>query len=237
MDDKKKLQIRGLGLDNSEFIDDDLADFQAYPDSLLPRPLAPSVVHAHPPEAGNVVKIFNWKGMDVVLSSSGRTLSTKENIIGNNRLNVMLSLQKDTYQNASPEEKDAIADGLVKVIGTYWGGRILLDQGVTYAELSEQQATIAMKNLLGPGCTQPIMVSTVSSNSLQNPFLADAPPLPEFLREASIEILSSDTPSHPKVMQNQAIKSLQERKAKRIVAKNLGRILVNGDSDLSPGEY
>jgi hypothetical protein len=250
MDDKKKLQIRGLGLDtlisfavddDDEFNDDDLIDFSAYQASMMPRPLAPSFEtskqHSAPAKV-SAEKILTWKGMDVVLSSSGCKLSTKENIVGNNRLAVMLSLQQDTYRNSLPEDKDAIAEGLVKAVCTYWGGRILLDQGFAYAELSDLQGAIAMKNLLDPDTAQPIMFSTGPANGSEKPLLAEAFPLPKFLREASIEILTSSSPGHPQVMQNQAIKSLQERKAKRMVAKNLGRVFVSGDSDQSTaGEF
>ena len=250
MDDKKKLHIRGLGLDTlagisfddgGEFIDDDLIDFSPFSAALMPRPLAPSFIVSQPHHTAEEAplsseKILRWEGMDVVLSSSGTKLSSKENIIGNNRLNVMLSLQQETYRKALPEDKDTIAQGLVKAVCTYWSGRILLDQGSAYAELSGLQAVTAMKNLLDPGSAQPIRVSKASSNVSQRALLGDACPLPEFPDEAAIEILTNSTPSNPKIMQNQAIKSLQERKAKRLVAKSLGRGLVRDDSDQSSTE-
>ena len=250
MDDKKKLHIRGLGLDTlagisfddgSEFIDDDLIDFSPFSAALMPRPLAPSYTISqqhNTTEAAPVraEKIVNWEGMDVVLSPSGRKLSSRENIVGNNRLNVMLSLQQETYRKALPEEKETIAKSLVKAVCTYWSGRILLDQGSTYSELSDLQAVIAMKNLLDPGTAEPIIVSAASSSGSHRTLLSDGRPLPEFLQESSIGILSNSTPGSPKVMQNQAIKSLQERKAKRMVAKSLGRVLVRDDSDQSSTE-
>ncbi len=244
LDDKKKLHIRGLGLDTmvSVAIDDDEGDGAYETDfsfsetcrdtpqrterspaghGLIARQCSAPAVVSHSSE-----QIKNWKGMDVVLSATGRTLSSKETFVGNNRLQVMITLQEERYKTLSPEGKDKVADDLVKAVCTFWGGRILVDQGFTYAKLGDGQAAVAMKNLLDPDEAQSIIVSTAPP---LKPLLS-APPVPEFLRNASLEILSSNgiNTGDPESIQNQAVKSLQERKAKRTMTKSLGR--------LTPGE-
>jgi hypothetical protein len=243
MDDKKKLQIRGLGLDTMASVavldgDDEFdastdsgLDAQAWLQDRLPeRPRAPAGMLARqlsapvmsaPVVSHSTERIKEWKGMDVVLSASGRTLTTKETVVGNNRLQVMVTIQKDKYSTLSPEEQDKVADDLVKAVCQYWGGRILIDQGFTYAKLGDEQASLAMKNLLNPEEAQAIMVST----SAPSKPLLSAPPVPDFLRNASLEILQNGVPAgKPASMQKNAIQSLQERKAKRTMTKSLGRL-------------
>lgn len=230
LDDKKKLQIRGLGLDtmvsvavnDDDFDDDETDHFLFGGPGVVTRP-AKSILRqtSLPVITRSSEQIKNWKGMDVVLSASGRNLTTKEVVVGNNRLQVLLSLQRERYQQQSVNEKEKVAQDLVKAVCQYWGGRILIDQGFTYAKLGDDQATTAMKNLLNPEEAQTIMVST----TLPTKPLLSAPPVPDYLREASLEILSSNgvNTGDPQSMQSQAVKSLQARKAKRNLTKNLGR--------------
>ena len=160
--------------------------------------------------------------MDVVLSTSGRKLTTKENVVGNNRLTVMIDLQKEKYKELSPEGKEKVAEDLVKAVCQYWGGKILIDQGCGYAKLGDAQASLAMKNLLCPEEAQTIILSTPAP---KKPLLS-APPVPDFLRNASLEILSSNgiNTGHPGSMQSNAVRSLVDRKNKRTMTKNLGRL-------------
>eukprot|EP00934_Nitzschia_sp_Nitz4_P004008 Nitzschia sp. Nitz4//scaffold38_size140716//85838//87100//NITZ4_003149-RA/size140716-processed-gene-0.34-mRNA-1//1//CDS//3329550084//3998//frame0 len=236
MDDKKKLHIRGLGLDTTavpttvqesdDFDPDSIEMGSFFPlDSnqrvgpvtspLSRQSSAPPVI------TRTSEQIKEWKGMDVVLSASGRMLSSKEVVVGNNRLTVLVSLQKGRYQSLSEEEQDKVAVDLLRAVCHYWGGRVLVDQGYAYAKLNENQAITAMKNLLCPETAQTIMVSTAAPSK---PLLS-APPVPDFLREASMEILTSNgvNTGDPQSMQNQAVKSLQARKAKRTMTKSLGR--------------
>ena len=220
------------------------------------------------------------EGMDVVLASSGRKLTTKGNVVGNNRLEVMLSLQKGRYQQLGPAEQEKVAKDLVKAVCQFWGGRVLIEQGHAYAKLNDEQAVAFMKNLLSPEShAKPVSVpsavpsaipsavpSAVPSASASKPLLS-APPVPEFLRQASREILLSSessakpvsvpsavppasaskpllsAPPVPEFLrqasaeilrsngiaanaQSEAVKSLQERQAKRAIAKNLGRGII-----------
>jgi hypothetical protein len=74
-------------------------------------------------------KISTHTGMDVVLADCGQRLSSKENIIGNNRLQVMLRLQNGRYKDLTPAEQAKVARDLVRAVCQYWGGRILVEQG------------------------------------------------------------------------------------------------------------
>lgn len=232
LDDKKKLHIRGLGLDTMASVavldeeDFDLSDsggLSPVPISKQRAPIPAGLMRqaSAPVITRSSEQIKNWKGMDVVLSASGRMLTSKETVVGNNRLQVMLTLQKPKYMNADPEEQERIAADLVKAVCQHWGGKILIDQGFTYARLGDDQATTAMKNLLNPDEAQTIIVSTAPPSK---PLLS-APPVPAFLREASMEILTSNgvNTGDPQSMQSQAVKSLQARKAKRTMTKSLGR--------------
>lgn len=244
MDDKKKLQIRGLGLDTMVSVAVEEED-EFFPKSPMPgssgkrgsivshgRVSPGSLIRHHSePIIHSISKIERWEGMDVVLTTSGRKLSTDETIIGNNRVKVLVSLHQDGYKTAAPDEKERIADSLVEAVCLFWGGRILLDQGSSYAELSGVQARIAMKNLLDPMNAQTKIVAAASPSEPPSKPLLSAPPVPVFLQEASKEILNE---SAPKKMQSQAINLLQERKAKRMNAKTLGRMLVNGESSSDP---
>lgn len=234
MDDKKKLQIRGLGLDSMvSVLDDEDGELSPPPGAIIDRspglpkrPPAPmgllSRQFSAPVISHTTEQIKHVQGMDVVLSTSGRKLTTKENVVGNNRLQVMIDLQKEKYMELMPEEKEKVAEDLVKAVCQYWGGRILIDQGFGYARLGDAQASLAMKNLLCPEEAQTIILSTPAP---KKPLLS-APPVPDFLRNASLEILSSNGihTGHPESMQSNAVKSLVDRKNKRTMTKNLGRL-------------
>jgi len=248
MDDKKKLQIRGLGLDtmvsvavddDDDFNDEDSIDISVYQAAMMPRPIAPSIESSKHLAAGGKVRvdnILNWKGMDVVMSHCGETMVSDNNIVGNNRLRVMLSLQQDTYRKSLPDDRDSMIEGLIRTVCSYWGGRMLMDQGFEYIELSHPQRKIVMKNLLDPDNAQPINISpqgTQKSLLLGNSF-----PVPAFLQKASIDILAGTTssPVYSQILQSQAIKSQKERHAKRSVAKTLGRKPFDGESQSSTEE-
>ena len=131
----------------------------------------------------------------------------------------LLGLQRGRYNTLSPTEQTKVATDLVKAVCQYWGGRILVDQGVHYQKLSHDQAVAAMKNLLSPQSAK--AVKNVPASVPSKPLLS-APPVPEFLRNASADLLSNGS-GQPQNMQSAAVKSLQQRKAKRQIAKNLGR--------------
>jgi hypothetical protein len=166
-------------------------------------------------------------GMDVVLSTTARMLSTKEKIVGNNRLKVMVALHKEQYKDMAPADQDKVAADLVKAVCHYWDGRILMDQGFTYAKLDPEQSLLAIKNLLSPEDAKAIIVSVAPAHTPSAKPLLSAPPVPEFLRNASMELLSTtgktgNDPTDKQSMQSQAVKSLQARKAKRAMTKTLG---------------
>mmetsp|Transcript_106511 Transcript_106511/g.159334 ORF Transcript_106511/g.159334 Transcript_106511/m.159334 type:complete len:428 (+) Transcript_106511:126-1409(+) len=176
--------------------------------------------------------IASHKGMDVVLAEDGKNLSSTEGIVGNNRLQVMLTLQGARYGTLPPGEQDKVAKDLVRAVCQYWGGRILVEQGLSYRKLDDAESHESIKNLLaaesegelsvvGSGSVAP--THTVSSGSSSPKPLLAAPQPPDFLRNASMELLSVGGMGRPPNMQSQAVKSLQQRKAKRAIAKNLGQ--------------
>jgi hypothetical protein len=202
--------------------------------------------HINPSDRQDNVIISQYSGMDVVLRNDCRALSPKKDIVGNNRLSVMISLQKTSYNTKSPVEQTKVASELVETVQGHWKARILVDTGFAYSQLGYSDATNAMKTLLSgpftPGNTSASLLSSVSSagtatsmfsstssnstatapTSSQH-LLASAPPVPEFLRNASMEILNGGQGSYketgPEQMQSAAIRSLQLRKAKRQMNK------------------
>ena len=95
--------------------------------------------------------VSTYEGLDVVFASNGKELSTKPNIVGNNRLTVMLTLQTRDFSSKSAEEQEKVTMDLVKAVTTYWKGRILIEHGITsFMEMTVDQAKNAMKNLLVP---------------------------------------------------------------------------------------
>jgi hypothetical protein len=191
--------------------------------STIPEPCVPRSTIA-PVISKTSEQIKNHGGMDVVLSTTARTLSTKENIVGNNRLKVMVSLHKERYKDMAPADQDKVAADLVKAVCHYWDGRVLMDQGFTYVKLDLEQSLLAIKNLLSPEDAKPIIASVAPAHTPAAKPLLSAPPVPEFLRNASLELLShtGNDPTDAQSMQSQAVKSLQARKAKRAMTKTLG---------------
>jgi hypothetical protein len=163
-------------------------------------------------------KISTHTGMDVVLANGGKRISSKENIVGNNRLQIMLTLQQGRYTDLTTAEQAEVARDLVRAVCQYWGGRFLVEQDFSYTTLDSDQSVAAMKALLCPESADAAVPVAVSSSS--KPLLSSSPPVPDFLRNASLEMHGNNGGAEN--MQSAAIKSLQQRKAKRAIAKNLG---------------
>ena len=172
------------------------------------------------------------KGMDVVLAENCKNLSTTQGIVGNNRLHVMLTLQGSKYNSLNHNEQEKAAKDLVRAVCQYWGGRMLVQQGISYRKLNDEEALVAMKALLSaqaegelasppmPSFT-PSSVTSGGGSPGPKPLLS-APQPPAFLKNASMELLSVGGTGNGPCMQSEAVKSLQQRKAKRQIAKNLG---------------
>lgn len=183
------------------------------------------------------------QGMDVVLASDCKSFSNKTDIVGNNRLKVMLTLEERRFHTLSDGEQDLAAANLVMAVTEYWKGRILADKGFAYSILNRDESIDAMKRLLSSTPEQLALTlertgediatdlkasltssgTSSSSSSTTKKLLAAAPPVPEYLRNASREILNSgkgsDGLSGPEQMQSAALRSIKERAGKRLQAK------------------
>lgn len=174
---------------------------------------------------GNLVPAH--EGMDVVFKEGCRSLSTKTTIIGNNRLLVMVTLEKETFPMKSTTEQSNTLIELVNTVVQQWNGRILVDKGYAYCILGADKAVDAMRNLFisesdADGVTShgnkfnPFSLTNPSRNKLFSPTL------PAFLRNASNEILHSGRKSNevtPEERQNTAVRIMKERMKKRQEAK------------------
>ena len=238
LEDKKKLIYRPQGESESQEPSDN--PFGAPGRGVMPASLSRQVstpVNRRPPIAGlarqlsvpagpatlavngmgsSLVLVPHHKGMDVVLSSGARKFSNNSNIVGNNRLQVLVTLQQGRFPELSPADQNKVATDLVKAVCQYWGGRILVEYGFQYRELGNEEAVTAFMSLLSSDSTDTRMSPLVKSASPS--LLASAPQPPDFLKQTSIELLGGGLD-----MQSAAIKSLQQRKAKRGLAKKLGQ--------------
>ena len=199
------------------------------------------------PEKGGIT-VPTYKGMDVVFTGDCKKLSTKPTIIGNNRLRILLILERERFLRLSPMEQNNTASDLINTVTKDWKGRVLVDKGFSYNTLSQTEATIAMHNLLlggnssstssqdnvvGPllptlNYTSSISTSNTLSTTTSSSLLSAAPALPAFLQNASTEILSSSrkkSPNEetPEERQAAAINELKARNKNRQLAKEKGK--------------
>jgi len=199
------------------------------------------------PEKGGIT-VPTYKGMDVVFTGDCKKLSTKPTIIGNNRLRILLILERERFLRLSPMEQNNTASDLINTVTKDWKGRVLVDKGFSYNTLSQTEATIAMHNLLlggnssstssqdnvvGPllptlNYASSISTSNTLSTTTSSSLLSAAPALPAFLQNASTEILISSrkkSPNEetPEERQAAAINELKARNKNRQLAKEKGK--------------
>lgn len=186
------------------------------------------------------------QGMDIIFEEDCKTLSTKPWILGNNRLRVLVRLERDRFLGLSPVEQQKTASDLVKMIGNNWKGRLLVEKEPSYyAALSHEEALGAVSSLLlgdrahnTNNSPQQAATGPMISNSAQfpslfssqnkatfNSLLPAAPQLPEFLRIASNDILNSGRnkssgKATTKQRQAAAVEALKARSKSRLISKD-----------------
>lgn len=209
-------------------------DFAAsfFPDSVLSSPK-----NAKPFET----EVSTFQGMDVVLQSDGKTLDSNPSIMGNNRLRILLNLESERYNLLSQAEQHSTTTDLLRTITEHWKGRVLKENGSSYRVLNFSDAKDALCSLLmagnnasprrrlegaslSPTPSSSTKPSVSSSPKPASSLLAAAPRLPDFLRDASKEILSQGRKKYSGPMtaeerQAAAIETLKERNKSRQLAK------------------
>jgi len=209
-----------------------------YAASFFPDVVSSSPNNVKPAES--VVSTF--QGMDVVLQSDCKTLNANSSIMGNNRLRILLTLESDRFNLLSSAEQQRTATDLLRTITEKWKGRVLTENGLSYSVLNNGDAKNAIHSLLLAGNNtgnrnrrEAASLSPTPSSSYYKPsassspkpassLLAAAPPLPDFLRDASKEILSQGRKKYSNQMsarerQAAAINALKERNKSRQLAK------------------
>ncbi|VEU41151.1 unnamed protein product [Pseudo-nitzschia multistriata] len=168
------------------------------------------------------------RGMDVVFEQKdpsapggGYALSPKADIVGNNRLRVLIDLEKDRVGRLPTVEQHTAASGMVTTVTNDWKGRLLVDRGrfASYASLGREEATAAVLCLLvGPsggtpahGATRPAAASGATSS-----LLSSAPPLPAFLLKASNEILNGGRQKHTMTTKERQARAVENLKARQL---------------------
>ncbi len=191
------------------------------------------------------VRVPMYQGMDIVLQSDRKTLNTSRTIVGNNRLRILLELESGRFNLLLHDEKQKTATNLQRTITEMWKGRILAEDGSSYRLLIGSEATDAIYSLLlggnkttsGRNRNQgfstatplpPSFPSSTSSPHKPSSLLAAAPQLPDYLRNASKEILRSGKKKYSNEMtarerQAAAIEALKERNKSRQLAKEKAR--------------
>uniref|UniRef100_A0A7S4AFQ4 Uncharacterized protein n=1 Tax=Pseudo-nitzschia australis TaxID=44445 RepID=A0A7S4AFQ4_9STRA len=184
------------------------------------------------------------QGMNIVFTDGCKALSTKPTFVGNNRLRVLVDLQRERFRELSSVEQQKTASDLVETIALRWKCQLLVENGLSYVTLSHKEATDAMCGLLlngtgnniysreddaGPLLPVSAHVSSTlyvnTSSTSTSSSLLSAPQLPEFLRNASNEILNSGKSELSDQMttrerQAVAVEMLKERNKIRQLANN-----------------
>lgn len=187
-------------------------------------------------ESGTVVSSF--EGLDIVLLKDCKTLMADKIILGNNRLRILLQLERGRFLVLSHKDRQKTASDLVCTITEDWKGRVLMRNNSSYTVLSHKEASDAMFSLLlhgdstgtssireSPSVLMPHAENGSSVSSRQtSTSLLKAPPLPAFLQNASKEILGSikkkcASEMTAKERQAAAIDALKERNKSRQLAK------------------
>jgi hypothetical protein len=104
--------------------------------------------------------------MDVLMNTTKTALLPGTDLHGNNRLNVMVTLQSPAYKAADEEGQTKIATDLVGTIENFWGGRIMAQVPTrkgrrggkegeeAYVKLDAENAVSAMKHLLSGNASE-----------------------------------------------------------------------------------
>jgi hypothetical protein len=204
-----------------------------YATSIIPEFASSSEYHDDSQNSGEALVVSASQGLDIVLLDDRKTLSTTPTILGNNRLRILLKLERGRFLVLSPAEQQKTATDLVRTITEDWKGRILMEYGTLYNVLGHEDATDAMYWLLFGGENSTSNNNNNNNSSIQDSrtssyaassSLLKAPPLPDFLIAASKDILSVGTRKSLSQMtaserQAVAIEALKERNKSRQLAK------------------
>lgn len=193
----------------------------------IPEFASPSEVYHDDSQnnSGEALVVSASQGLDIVLLEDCKTLSTNSTVLGNNRLRILLKLERGRFLALSPAEQQITATDLVQTITADWKGRILMKDGTLYNVMAHEDATNAMYwLLLGGENTSTSNNDSRKSSYAASTLLLKAPPLPDFLKAASKDILSAGTRKSSSQMtarerQAAAIEALKERNKSRQLAK------------------
>jgi hypothetical protein len=171
--------------------------------------------------------------MDVLFNTAKTKLLPGNDLHGNNRLRVMITLQSATYKNADDDSKEKTAENLVGTIENFWGGRMLAQvpgrrarRGgapgeEAYVQLEKIHSIQAIKHLLsgeGDSDEEGSVGEKISMKQGRRASLKAIQSISSTAGETSASILPSTLPTLPDDMQHlrsAAVKSLQKRKQRQ----------------------
>jgi len=148
--------------------------------------------------------IQNPEPLDVLFENN-YCLQEANNHVGNNRLQVLMDVQKDKYTQAAMEDQQSMIQDLIKTVTHFWGGRFLVQKENGYEVMNDDRAEMALQHVL--------------SNKNTTTTVVDEKPAAKVKQEAvaAIHQFQPDV----KDMRNKAIESLQKKKKRQGLASRI----------------
>lgn len=179
------------------------------------------------------IAVPTHQGLDIVLLDDCKTLSKKLTILGNNRLRILLKLERKRFLVLSPTEQEKTASDLVSTITKDWKGRIMVEKGSSSNLLNHMDAVEVMHSLLlggENGSDSNIReVDSKPPTSSKKPLFC-APLLPKFLQDVSKDLLACgkkkcSSEMTAKERQAAAIEALKQRNKNKQLAKEKSKCI------------
>lgn len=146
------------------------------------------------------------QGLDVVFNHLKTVLVTGH--MGNNRLQIILDMQKDIYTKASDEDKNKSIQELIETVTKHWKGRFLSQRmdGV-FHEISETQAELGLRALFGEEQVPDVAMSMTAQGKTKRPSV---------VKHRTLQALHRFQPTNEaEDMRSAAVASLQKKKQRQ----------------------
>jgi hypothetical protein len=170
--------------------------------------------------------------MDVILATTQDALDPISQSVGNNRLHILMAMQKGQYQLASPSCREKNINEIIQTVKIFWRGRFLVEGAFGYEEVGEDQAKLALKEIFGVRSQIPLQLPLMQRHHSQ-PVLVNSsiPQRTTLSKQASLTMIQSGAGgvahvSGLKDMRSAAVKSLQRKKERQSSANRLEKIAI-----------
>lgn len=155
---------------------------------------------------GNDNSGISPQGLDVVFNHLKTVLVIGHT--GNNRLQIILDMQKDIYTKASDEDKNKSIQELIETVTKHWKGRFLSQRmdGV-FHEMSETQAELGLRALFGEEQVPDVAMTMTAQGKTKRPSV---------VKHRTLQALHRFQPTNEaEDMRSAAVASLQKKKQRQ----------------------